>query len=119
MATDGSIADMGATGLPGACAPRTDLRAPDVARAATLGGLIADPTRAAILAMLRDGPVCVCEFAATLGLRENNVSNHLARLREAGLVRRTPHEANARFLFYERDEVTLTAARAAIAEVLG
>ncbi len=33
------------------------------------------------------GRVCVCEMAAALGARENNVSNHLARLRDAGLVR--------------------------------
>ena len=36
------------------------------------------------------GPVCVCEMAAALGERENNVSNHLARLRDAGLVRAEP-----------------------------
>ena len=41
--------------------------------------------------MLRDGPVCVCEMAAALGERQNNVSNHLARLREAGLVRASRH----------------------------
>jgi ArsR family transcriptional regulator len=78
----------------------------------------ADPTRAAILALVGVGPVCVCEFASTMGMRENNVSNHLAKLREAGLVRRTPHEANARFLYYERDEAAIAAARRAIACVL-
>jgi ArsR family transcriptional regulator len=106
------------TTLPVVCQPRTDLDAPDVAAAVTLAAVLADPTRAAILAMLREGPVCVCEFASTLGMRENNVSNHLAKLREARLVRRTPHEANARFLYYERDEAAIAAAREAIARVL-
>jgi ArsR family transcriptional regulator len=106
------------TELPVVCRPRTDLRAPDVDQAVAVAALLADPTRAAIIAMLRQGPVCVCEFAATLGLRENNVSNHLARLREAGLVRRTPHEANARFLYYELDETALAAARTALEAVL-
>jgi DNA-binding transcriptional ArsR family regulator len=60
--------------------------------------------RAAILHMLRAGPHCVCELAATLGERENNVSNHLSKLRDAGIVRASRHEANARFQDYERDE---------------
>ena len=106
------------TTLPVVCQPRTDLEAPDVSGAVALAAVLADPTRTAILTMLREGPVCVCEFAATLGMRENNVSNHLAKLREAGLVRRTPHEANARFLYYERDEAAIAAARETIARVL-
>jgi len=69
--------------------------------------------------MLRDGPHCVCELAATLGERENNVSNHLARLREAGLVRASRHDANARFQYYERDEAAVERARAAVGDVLG
>jgi DNA-binding transcriptional ArsR family regulator len=104
--------------LPVVCAPRTDLRAPEVGQVVAFASLLADPTRAAIIAMLREGPVCVCEFAATLGERENNVSNHLARLREAGLVRRTPHEANGRFLYYELDAGAMAEARAAFERLL-
>ena len=69
--------------------------------------------------MLQDGPHCVCELAAALGERDNNISNHLARLRDARLVRSVRHEANARFLYYERDEAAIERLRAAIAEVLG
>jgi ArsR family transcriptional regulator len=107
------------TALPVVCEPRLDLRAPDVSAAVAAAALLADPSRAAILRLLADGPVCVCEMAAALGARENNVSNHLARLREAGLVRATRHSANARFLYYERDEAAIEAARAALASVLG
>ena len=67
--------------------PRLDLAAPDVDEVTALAALLADRTRAGILALLRDGPHCVCEFAATFGERENNVSNHLTKLRNAGLVR--------------------------------
>jgi len=98
--------------------PRLDLPAPDVADAVAIAVLLADPTRAAILRMLRDGPLCVCELAAATGERENNVSNHLARLRDAGLVRAGRHAANGRFLYYERDEAAVTAAANAIAGVL-
>jgi DNA-binding transcriptional ArsR family regulator len=57
-------------------------------------------------------------MAAALGAQQNNVSNHLARLREAGLVRATRHAANARFLYYERNEAAVAAARAAFTELL-
>ena len=43
-------------------------------------------------------------MAAALGERQNNVSNHLARLREAGLVRADPSRGDARWVYYERDE---------------
>jgi ArsR family transcriptional regulator len=106
------------TSLPVVCEPRLDMRAPDVKDAVAAAALLADANRAAILRMLADGPVCVCEMAAALGARENNVSNHLARLRDAGLVRATRHDANARFLYYERDEAAVAAALAALAGVL-
>ncbi len=104
--------------LPVIPAPRLDLPAPDVAAAAGVAALLADPVRAGILRLLAGGPHCVCEMAATLGARENNVSNHLARLREAGLVRASRHRANARFLYYERDADAVAAARAALNDVL-
>jgi ArsR family transcriptional regulator len=107
------------TRLPVVCVPRFDLVAPDVTDAVAAAALLADRTRAAILRMLRDGPHCVCELAATLGERENNVSNHLARLREAGLVRASRHDANARFQYYERDEAAVERARMAVEDVLG
>jgi ArsR family transcriptional regulator len=99
--------------------PRLDIQAPDVAAAVAAANLIADPSRAAILRLLRDGPHCVCELAAATGQRDNNVSNHLARLREAGLVRASRHEANARFQYYERDEDEVRAACDALREILG
>lgn len=98
--------------------PRLDLVAPDVEEAAAIAALLADPIRAAILRILGDGPHCVCELAAALDARENNVSNHLAKLRDAGLVRASRHAANARYLYYERDESAIAAARAAISRVL-
>lgn len=106
------------TALPVLGEPRFDLDPPDVTDAVSVSAILADRTRAAILRMLRGGPHCVCELAAALGERENNVSNHLARLRDAGLVRATRHELNARFLYYERDETAVARARAAVDEVL-
>jgi ArsR family transcriptional regulator len=99
--------------------PRLDLDAPDVEAAVAAAAILADPIRASILAMLADGPHCVCEMAAALDARENTVSNHLAKLREAGLVHATRHETNARFLYYERDEDAVVATRDALRRVVG
>ena len=91
---------------------RTDLPVPDVSSQVAVAALLADHTRSTILAMLRSGPACVCEMAGALGERQNNVSNHLARLREAGLVRASRHRADARWVYYERDEAACAAALA-------
>jgi DNA-binding transcriptional ArsR family regulator len=98
---------------------RLDLSAPDTREAVGVGVLVGDRVRAGILTILRDGPHCVCEMAATLGERENNVSNHLARLREAGLVRASRHGVDARWVYYERDEEAIAVARRALRDVLG
>jgi DNA-binding transcriptional ArsR family regulator len=98
---------------------RMNLVPPDVAEAAAAAALLADPIRASIVRMLRDGPVCVCEMAAALGARENNVSNHLARLRDAGLVRASRHGADTRRVYYERDDAACRRAHDALGEVLG
>jgi DNA-binding transcriptional ArsR family regulator len=98
---------------------RMNLEPPDVSEAAAAASLLSDPNRAAIVRMLRDGPVCVCELAAALGARENNVSNHLARLREAGLVRASRVGADTRRVYYERDDEACLRALEAIGGVLG
>ena len=97
---------------------RMNLPAPDVSDAAAAAALLADPIRASIVRILRDGPVCVCEMAASLGARENNVSNHLARLRDAGLVRPVRAGGDTRRVYYERDEEACTAALALLRGVL-
>jgi ArsR family transcriptional regulator len=106
------------TALPVIASPRMDLPAPDVAEAQAAAALLADRTRASVLRMLGDGPHCVCEMAAALGERENNVSNHLAKLREAGLIRAIRHETNGRFQYYERDDEAVARARTALEDVL-
>lgn len=46
----------------------------------------ADPSRLAILETLRSGPLTVSDIIAATGLSQPNASNHLAWLRECGLV---------------------------------
>jgi ArsR family transcriptional regulator len=98
--------------------PRFDLPVPDTDDAVVAAALIAEPVRTGILAILRDGPHCVCEMAAALDVKQNNLSNHLARLREAGLVRASRHKVDARWKYYERDEDAISVASEALAQVL-
>lgn len=48
---------------------------------------LAHPVRLRILALLRDGELCVCEVGEVLGLAPSTVSEHLTDLRRTGLVR--------------------------------
>ena len=104
--------------LPEQCIPRRYLPRPDVTDAVAIAALLSDPIRASIMRYLVDGPYCVCEMAAALGQRENNISNHLAKLRDVGLVHSIRHQSNARFLYYARDEEAIARALAALAELL-
>lgn len=61
----------------------------------------ADPTRLAILAALRDGPRCVGDIAETTGASQPNVSNHLACLKDCGLV---VSERDGRHVFYRASD---------------
>jgi DNA-binding transcriptional ArsR family regulator len=47
---------------------------------------ISHPARLAILEELRKGEHCVCHFEAMLDARQSYVSQHLAVLRDAGLI---------------------------------
>lgn len=59
------------------------------------------PVRLRILAMLRDGELCVCQMTALLGLATSTVSAHLADLRRAGLVNERKY---GRWVFYRLAE---------------
>jgi ArsR family transcriptional regulator len=107
------------TGLPILPELRLDVAAPDVADAAAVAAVLGDPVRAGIIALLGSGPHCVCEMAAALDERQNNVSNHLARLRRAGLVRASRHMVDARWVYYERNDEACAAALDRLREVLG
>lgn len=47
---------------------------------------LSDGTRLRILALLRDGEVCVCHIQGGLQLPQPTISRHLAYLRRSGLV---------------------------------
>ena len=49
---------------------------------------LSDPTRLTMAAALwkAEGPICICDFTAGLGLSQPTISHHMAKLKEAGLV---------------------------------
>jgi len=59
------------------------------ARLVAVTQALADPLRLALLRQLMAGPAAVSELVSLTGATQPNVSNHLALLRERGLVRAT------------------------------
>jgi ArsR family transcriptional regulator, cadmium/lead-responsive transcriptional repressor len=57
-----------------------------LAPAVALFGSLADPTRLAIVRDLADAPARVVDLTERLGLAQSTVSQHLACLRDCGLV---------------------------------
>ena len=49
---------------------------------------LADPTRLQMIGVLKRAsePVCICDFTATFDLSQPTISNHMARIKDAGLV---------------------------------
>jgi len=62
-----------------------------------LGRAMADPTRSRILLSLLDAPGYPAQLAESLGLTRTNVSNHLACLRDCGIVVAEPEGRRTRY----------------------
>ncbi|MDO7883233.1 MULTISPECIES: Cd(II)/Pb(II)-sensing metalloregulatory transcriptional regulator CmtR [Microbacteriaceae] len=62
-----------------------------------LGKAMADPTRSHILLRLLDGPAYPAGLADEFGLTRQNVSNHLACLRDCGIVVAEPEGRQSRY----------------------
>jgi ArsR family transcriptional regulator len=58
---------------------------------------IGDKNRLHILSLLRMQELCVCEITSMCNLSQSNVSQHLAKLRSAGLVK---ERRNAQWIYY-------------------
>ncbi|MER5930938.1 metalloregulator ArsR/SmtB family transcription factor [Streptomyces sp. NPDC002054] len=93
--------------------------ASDIEVLARFGRALADPIRCRILLKLREAPAHPSDLADTLGISRTRLSNHLACLRDCGLVlavpdgRRTRYELADHRLGYALDD--LRAAVVAIA----
>ncbi|MBX6378662.1 MAG: arsenate reductase (thioredoxin) [Clostridia bacterium] len=72
---------------------------------------LGDPTRLRILSLLRDGELCVCELTAALEAPQPAVSQHLRRLRQAGLV---SERRAGQWVFYALAAASAPAVQAAL-----
>lgn len=59
--------------------------------------LISDETRLRIMVLLYHGEFCVCQLSGITGVSQPNMSKHLGRLRDAGLVK---DERKEQYTFY-------------------
>lgn len=77
----------------------------DVDIAARLFHGLSDPTRLSILLVLLHGELRVTDIVEAVGSSQSNVSNHLACLRECGLVVDRPGDRRQVFYSIARSEV--------------
>ncbi|NLV98897.1 MAG: winged helix-turn-helix transcriptional regulator [Clostridiaceae bacterium] len=59
--------------------------------------LLSDETRLRIMVLLYHGDFCVCQLTGITGISQPNVSKHLARLRDMGMVK---DERRDQYTFY-------------------
>jgi ArsR family transcriptional regulator len=73
---------------------------------------LSDPTRLAVLELLRGGERCVCDLTAVMETGQSRLSFHLKTLRDAGLV---ADRKAGRWVYYSLREDTLAPALDALA----
>lgn len=71
--------------------------ADDIDALIRFGRALASPVRCRLLLVLRDGPAHPAEMAEELGISRTHVSNHLACLRDCGLVVAVPVGRRVRY----------------------
>ncbi len=86
----------------------------DLVATSALLRLLSDPTRVRLLALLEQEELTVAELASVLHLAQPRVSTHLAKLKEAGLVR----DRRAGVSAYYRSNAELDAKPAALLATL-
>jgi ArsR family transcriptional regulator, cadmium/lead-responsive transcriptional repressor len=71
--------------------------ASDIEVLARFGRALADPIRCRLLLALREAPAYPSDLADTLGISRTRLSNHLACLRDCGLVVTVPDGRRTRY----------------------
>ena len=61
---------------------------------------LGDKTRLHMLALLSHGELCVCELVGTLKMSQPSVSQHLRKLKQAGLLK---ERKTAQWVYYSLD----------------
>ena len=61
----------------------------EIEKAATILKLLGDKTRLTMVKMLESNDCCVCEFVAIFQMSQPAISQHLRKLKDAGVVKET------------------------------
>ena len=69
----------------------------ELPRMADIFKVLGDPNRLRILSLINVQELCVCEITKVLNISQSNASQHLAKLRSAGLVK---ERRNAQWIYY-------------------
>ncbi|APS20526.1 MULTISPECIES: ArsR/SmtB family transcription factor [Streptomyces] len=92
--------------------------ASDIEVLARFGRALADPIRCRLLLALREAPAYPSDLAEALGISRTRLSNHLACLRDCGLVVTSPDGRRTRYeLADERLGTALDNLRSAVVAV--
>ncbi len=63
---------------------------------------LGDKTRLRIMALLSHGELCVCELVGALSMSQPSISQHLRKLKQAGLLK---ERKTAQWVYYSLDVV--------------
>jgi ArsR family transcriptional regulator, arsenate/arsenite/antimonite-responsive transcriptional repressor len=69
----------------------------ELERAAMILKLLGDKTRLTIIAILKQRECCVCEFLEVFDMSQPSISQHLRKLKDAGMVK---EERRGQWIYY-------------------
>ena len=75
----------------------------DLDRAANVLKLLGDKTRLSIVAILKQRECCVCEFLEVFEMSQPSISQHLRKLKDAGMVK---EERRGQWIYYSLNQQT-------------
>ena len=73
----------------------------ELERAAMVLKLLGDKTRLTMIAMLKQRECCVCEFQEVFEMSQPSISQHLRKLKDAGLVK---EERRGQWIYYSLNQ---------------
>jgi len=73
----------------------------DLDRSANILKLLGDKTRLTIVAILKQRECCVCEFLEVFEMTQPSISQHLRKLKDAGMVK---EERRGQWIYYSLNQ---------------
>jgi len=73
----------------------------EIERSANILKLLGDKTRLSIVAMLKQRECCVCEFLEVFEMSQPSISQHLRKLKDAGMVK---EERRGQWIYYSLNQ---------------